>query len=1616
MTAPAWAADAIVTPAAPPAWKNDEIVGAKASAAPQPQAQAPGIQPQAEAPKPPTEAQKTTSEFQKWAMNRTMSQQKGDQERLGSMAAIADMAIQFPATVVSSLLGAVTGVEAAIQGKSHEDVQKIRRQGTEEFLSASMFGVQNPIHKMMEKAGYTEGYDKSAVMKVMSGFQGWAGNAGDWMEKATGGFIGKGDTEDLINSAINFAVPAAAKLVKGAKGMIPEKELTGFNRMPRYTYDPLVELPPPEHPAGAGRGTQGMPPEGTPPGRPALPEQRTSPEKQPATPVPPVPEEVTPAPLGAMSRATSIDVPSRVIGDLDFTRPGAMAPHVEAAISGLRAVMASPVEAAAAFPELFKAEDMQKAKDRQIAKDLFNFKNTDQWTKTGDQKGSNVGGVYTAPDGSEYYVKTPQSEAHTRNELLAGHLYDLAGVSVARTHEVTHGGKSSVASLMEPNVKAGATADTPGIKEGFAVDAWLANHDVAGLAFDNIHTDMDGKAFRLDLGGALEYRAQGAPKSLSQMVHEFDSMRDPIKAPQAAKLFGKMTDEELIASIQKVQDITPDQIEALVLGKGPKDPAKAQKLADILIARRADLIKRKYQLEKKLNKVARPVTPAFIDHFPPPDYSQFPSHAAQETEKGVGALGSVHKTLPVYSSPEFPKWLKSVMAGTNFRRWFGELGKKPKSVIVDDNGHPLVHYHVTNADFAAFKSSTTESVGATSKGQAHAKTGIFSSPSIEQAKTIRSGKYAMPVFVYAANPFDHLNPDHLEALAKKLKLPLTSSKMMNISDGSWSAMETPEFIDAIQDLGHDGYFTDEASGKFKKEPGKGRNIAVWSSTQYKSIYNPGKFSPKKNIYASVLAPIAAAAALAYLSQEKAEAADDVGNRPVDMYEAGLYTLAALGLAALVYKNGGMGKVEMTKSIADPWKPDFTKMLDPRFLGRAFQWTKQAAQADTTFLWQRMKEARKAGVTEALDLEFRNVTENPLLKATLGQHKMDLYNKYSGALLKSIADEMNKILDPAEKQMVWQEIETRVAVNHRAWWDSVMNDASGSGPRGFQKTASAMKDRTVFALADGTIITVKKMAVGDKWKVTGWKNNTRIDLGQTSDRPTKGSDFAGQKVVSAKQIDIEKHTPIRYLQSDLATLSVKLSELRKYNRENEMMKEVLASPGAQHLFVHQKYGQIPPEYTQPEGANSIPALAGTFMPKEYADVITDFIKKNKGAGSIADGVNNILIRAMMINPYPHMMNELVHWYDSRGISGFITPTGIGGASKGLYGMATTLPSAIRSVIVQDKFQLELQKSGGFLLYPATKNQRAWKNILQMSMKRALQTGSLKEMALAIGTTPGKLMGRISDGSAGLMWAVRDIMYTQLVKEQMLMGKTMNEAATEVGKHMPEYYIPARIISKGPVGRIASRIVSSPINIFAHYHYGMMRALKEIGKDIAMGGMKDKLAGLDRAAAIAVALMLILPMIDDINKQVTGTEGEGEAKQRRPGALHILNGIGEVYDGKRDIGSLAVSLFTPNPAIMTAWETIQNHSLYNGKPIRSEGAPADVQAAQTARHLATKISPVQTTDDIYTGRMTYEQYMWKQLDILVKTEEQVKKAEESRQRRKEAGEAAGKRFMEKYGAGD
>ena len=254
-------------------------------------------------------------------------------------------------------------------------------------------------------------------------------------------------------------------------------------------------------------------------------------------------------------------------------------------------------------------------------------------------KGSNQGGLFKDQQtGALHYVKWSGSDLRPRVEVLAGDLYALAGVPVPGVRVIDYQGQTAVMSDWIDGAKPMSIVDMkehPDVRENFIVDAWLANWDVIGLGADNIVLGPDGKAYRIDAGGSLLFRAQGKPKWFPPFVEEHKTLLDKGKNPNSAQVFQGLTKGELLAGAEKVASVTDSQIDAAVdaldLLKTSKDFGDSD---DIPMLLKWSLKKRRDYLVAEIKKMTEQEVPA----------------AGQEPVGSTRAR--VPQTIPVDPSPQ----------------------------------------------------------------------------------------------------------------------------------------------------------------------------------------------------------------------------------------------------------------------------------------------------------------------------------------------------------------------------------------------------------------------------------------------------------------------------------------------------------------------------------------------------------------------------------------------------------------------------------------------------------------------------------------------------------------------------------------------------------------------------------------------------------------------------------------------------------------------------------------------------------------------------------------------------------------------------------------------------
>ena len=184
------------------------------------------------------------------------------------------------------------------------------------------------------------------------------------------------------------------------------------------------------------------------------------------------------------------------------------------------------------------------------------------------KKGSNEGGLFKDQKlQTLHYVKWPNSSLRAKNEVLAAHLYEYAQVPVPSVKLIKFNNQDAVMSDWIEDAApmlVDVMKTSHDVQRNFAFDAWLANWDVVGTAADNIVQGPGYKAYRIDMGGSLLFRAQGKPRPFEAEVKELVTMRDQGINPKAAQVFGSLTNANLKHGAERLATVTDQQIDEAV--------------------------------------------------------------------------------------------------------------------------------------------------------------------------------------------------------------------------------------------------------------------------------------------------------------------------------------------------------------------------------------------------------------------------------------------------------------------------------------------------------------------------------------------------------------------------------------------------------------------------------------------------------------------------------------------------------------------------------------------------------------------------------------------------------------------------------------------------------------------------------------------------------------------------------------------------------------------------------------------------------------------------------------------------------------------------------------------
>lgn len=446
------------------------------------------------------------------------------------------------------------------------------------------------------------------------------------------------------------------------------------------------------------------------------------------------------------------------------------------------------------------------------------------------------------------------------------------------------------------------------------------------------------------------------------------------------------------------------------------------------------------------------------------------------------------------------------------------------------------------------------------------------------------------------------------------------------------------------------------------------------------------------------------------------------------------------------------------------------------------------------------------------------------------------------------------------------------------------------------------------------------------------------------------------------------------------------------------------------------------------------FSGKKFSRRVASIIEDNFRPFEK--SYLGRVSDALVKNMMLNPIPHMHNELIHFYSTKGFFGSLNPKKTKWAEDYKW--------AYEQVLNRTPEFVKLIEGGASSMSVNVMNTTAWGKIMQQGTdtfwKSNENTLGKSKKAYSAMHKASKGYANISEFAQYSMWTMRDVLYMQLVKQKMR-GKnadgspvTMQQAAKLVELHMPTYRLPETVGPESLLGYKITRNISKALQnpdwvIFARYKHGMVSSglntakdilsgldpiLSRTGKagslvqqtlgykDIALGRSKSKqfADGIDSGLALGTAMYMLYPMMDALYEELF--DGD-EVKIRRAGILHVLETAHDVTTQNKDLQSLRQVLLTINPALMFAYEVMMNETIYNGLPVYDfNDVTGSGNIEDFGKDLGTKVlQTIPQLSNILNAQDDYEEFdldkaLGRQFDAKIKTPNQTRKAAERKAR--------------------
>lgn len=423
-----------------------------------------------------------------------------------------------------------------------------------------------------------------------------------------------------------------------------------------------------------------------------------------------------------------------------------------------------------------------------------------------------------------------------------------------------------------------------------------------------------------------------------------------------------------------------------------------------------------------------------------------------------------------------------------------------------------------------------------------------------------------------------------------------------------------------------------------------------------------------------------------------------------------------------------------------------------------------------------------------------------------------------------------------------------------------------------------------------------------------------------------------RIVQATTKEIEAQTNIEYHHNALASRIVQYLELNRIARAIDFIENFKNDPRFKDLAIEDT-GQ-----SQPEGykRTQMPQFRTYWMENRAADVMDSFYNYTRPSeGLLEQGLEatgHFLTSAIFYNPIAHPLNVSALWLVDKGGT-VINPTRYRSAMK-------AFAKAYTAVATKNDDYIHALLHGAPIMNTTT-NKQDLANQLYETLASGIDTNPdssnylAKALSFKTVLDMKKAIGKAWHSAA---WIPNDILTLQAIYQRMdEKGLSFEDAVQETARYIPDYRIPSRILGSAKISQtLTGRGVGGSVWFASAYHYGEMRSLMSMVKDIAAPkeGQSNREGNARRADAIGKALMLaflaaiLYPLLDDLWKRLTGNPN---TYMSRSGSVKIASDVIDLAEGKDDYTRLLGAEMSFNPIYKGALELMTNRDFFTWNPI-------------------------------------------------------------------------------------